>query len=527
MLTHQRKRKKFSTIGGVVLGRHTPLLAFALVLWGCAEESPPVAADAHGDAATAGDTGRLDAARDGAVRDGAVRDGAVVDGTVVDGTVVDAAAVDGAIPRDAAPDGALVDGSLPDAAPDAGPAVPPIEAPARTWTWVPIDGMRCANGQPTGIGVNLAPGARRMMIYLFGGGACWDAQSCYQDDTAAFIEAGFTAADFPGNQLDQLWFLNRAAPENLFADHHLVMVPYCTGDIHGGNRVAQYDGRATHHVGALNFDALASRLHATFPELERVVLAGGSAGGYGALLNWHRARGHFPRARVDMIDDGGAAIPPPQFPPARRTLWNQAWNLAGTLPADCPTCLADWSQLVPYNLARAPEARGALLTSLQDGVIAQYIGINGGTMQAGVEALVESVRAGYGAFLVPGDAHVLMAAPVIAGGQTVPQWLRAMQADDPAWGTVGPDPLPECGAFPTCNECAVCAAQEPCGAEFNRCNGIQGCVEAVVCALACPAADNACIFGCAAPFPGVGEAGLALYECVRCGVCGEDCGACP
>lgn len=95
MRTQQRKRKEFGMIDGVVLGRHRLLLAFALILLGCAEESPPVAADAHRDAA--GDAGRLDAARDGAARDGAARDGAARDGAPRDGAVVDGAVVDGAV----------------------------------------------------------------------------------------------------------------------------------------------------------------------------------------------------------------------------------------------------------------------------------------------------------------------------------------------------------------------------------------------------------------------------------------------
>lgn len=500
------------------------LVVSALILWGCADGGSPAA---EGRDASAGDAapGDVGPAPDGAGTDGAApRDAAVADARVADAAVTDAAVTDAA-----GADRGVTDAAAADGAADAGPAVPPIEAPAGAWTWVPIEGMRCANGQPTGIGVNLAPGgSRRLMVYLFGGGACWDEQSCYRDGTAAFIEEGFEAADFPGDGLNQFWFFNRGAAENPFADHHLVLVPYCTGDIHAGDRVVRYGARETHHVGARNFDALARRLRATLPDLDRVILVGGSAGGFGAMLSWHRARAHFPGVRVDMVDDGGAPISPPQFPVARRNQWNQAWNFAGTLPADCPECLADWSRLIPYNLARMPGARGALLTSMQDGVIAQYLGVNGRTFEAGVEALHASIPdPRYGAFLIPGDAHVLMASAVIAGGQTVPQWLRGMQADDPAWGTVGPDVLPPCHTFPTCNECAVCAAQGPCAAEYDRCNDINGCVEAVVCALGCAPADNVCIATCAAPFPGVGEAGLALYQCVRCGVCGDDCGACP
>jgi len=492
------------------------MLILGVLLAGCDDQGGGAA---QPDAALGGDAA---AARDGmAPRDGDARDARVTDAHLAD------ARVDARIPgADAAPpDAALDAGPSEDAG---GPPVAPLEAPPRTWTWLPIEGMRCADGSPTGIGVNFAPGATRMFIYLIGGGACWDEASCYADGRAAFIESGFGAADFAGLNLDSVWFMSRSAPENPFADHHLVFVPYCTGDIHGGNRVARYGAHTTHHVGAVNFEALARRLHATFPDLERVVVAGGSAGGFGALLNWHRAQTLFAGARVDMVDDAGAAIPGPEFPAARRTQWNTAWNFAATLPADCPACLMDWAQLVPYGLAHGPGARAALLTAVADGVIADYIGINGATMQRGVTRLVAGLAApGFGAFLVPGDAHVLMGAPVVAGGQTVPQWLRAMQADDPAWGTVGPTPFGDCGALADCGQCAVCAAQDPCAAQFAPCDRLGGCVDTVICALACRADDVACIATCAAPHPGVGEAALALYQCVRCDTCGAACGQCP
>ncbi|MCB9548855.1 MAG: hypothetical protein H6706_23875 [Myxococcales bacterium] len=439
--------------------------------------------------------------------------------------VIDAAAtLDATV--DAA-DAAPADAALPDAAPPDAARPDPIDAPAGTWSWIDMPAMRCANGEPTGIGVNPAPGgARRLLIYLIGGGACWDEASCYRDERAAFIAQGFTGADFPGDGLGRFWFFSRDGGP--FADHHQAFVPYCTGDIHAGDRVAQYGGRATHHVGARNIDAMAARLAATWPDLERVVLVGGSAGGYGALLTWHRVRAAFPGVRVDMVDDAGAPIPSPEFPAARRRLWSDAWGLADTFPADCPDCLTDWAALVPYNLARAPGARAALLTAMEDGVIASYMTISGATFRRGVERVVAAVAdPRFGAFLVQGADHVLMAGPYVAGGQTVPAWLTAMQADDPAWGTVGPGALPPCGELAACDACAVCSVEGPCQAEYRACERLGGCVEAVVCAIGCPPDDVACIAGCAAPFPGIGDAALALYTCTRCDQCGEACGACP
>ncbi|MCB9523425.1 MAG: hypothetical protein H6702_08580 [Myxococcales bacterium] len=116
-----------------------------------------------------------------------------------------------------------------------------------------------------------------------------------------------------------------------------------------------------------------------------------------------------------------------------------------------------------------------------------------------------------------------MAGPYVADGQTVPQWIAAMQADDPAWGTVGPSPLPACGTLAACDQCAVCAAQRDCAAEYGACERQGGgCVEAAVCGLRCARDDNACLGACVAAFPQAGAPAVALYQCAI-----ATCPACP
>lgn len=419
---------------------------------------------------------------------------------------------------------------VPAVPPDAAaPPVPvPFDAPAGRWTPVLIEGMTCADGTPTGIAVNPspAPGAR-VFLYLIGGGACWDADSCYDRPRAAsiaepFLPQAFVASDLPGAP-----FFDRGRPDNPFARDHLVFVPYCTGDLHAGDRTANYGGRATRHVGARNFERLAARVAAAWPETTRVVLAGGSAGGYGAVLNWDRALRAFPRARVDVVDDSGPVFAPPALEPGLLATWGGAWGLAETVPADCPTCATDLSAHLPHGLARARGGRVGLLSSMGDAVIASYLGLDASGVAGGLAALERTAPDGYGAFLVPGDAHVLLGAAWSAGGLDSFAWIARMLADDPDWGSVGPDEQPPCDTFADCAGCAVCAAQRPCAAPYAACNVQPGCVDAVVCALGCPAADQNCILACAAAHGGATQAAVDLYGCVRCDTCGERCGACP
>ncbi len=76
------------------------------------------------------------------------------------------------------------DGGAPDSGtPDAGPATP-ITAAAGKWTWVDFPDSACDDGTPTGIGVN--PGtSSNLIVFLNGGGACWNAQDCLVNNTSA------------------------------------------------------------------------------------------------------------------------------------------------------------------------------------------------------------------------------------------------------------------------------------------------------------------------------------------------------
>src|SRR5689334_15039055 len=78
-----------------------------------------------------------------------------------------------------------------DAGVDAASSAAPIVAPNEQWTWVTIDGMKCGNGSATGVGVSLSDRSDDVVVLLNGGGACWDAQTCFVLHTASSIDTDF------------------------------------------------------------------------------------------------------------------------------------------------------------------------------------------------------------------------------------------------------------------------------------------------------------------------------------------------
>jgi len=319
----------------------------------------------------------------------------------------------------------------------------PIVAPNEAWTWVPFEDALCANGEPTGIGVNLSDQSKNVVIFMMGGGACWNNLTCYQFPTASNLD-GYQDAEFQGDAQGFLMtsLFDRNDPENPFRDYSLVFVPYCTGDVHAGTKVTEYDGKPTSHVGYNNVTAYLKRLVPTFPDAERIFLSGSSAGGFGAGINWWRVQEAFPAARVDLVDDSGPALPDPYLTTSLANTWRAAWGLDAALPADCAECATKLDGIFSYYGTKITNQRAALVSYTRDTVISQFFQISLDSFETGLDLLTTTRldgQASFRYFYKEGEDHVLLGDPEISqNGVVLKQWLRQMVEDDPAWANVKP-----------------------------------------------------------------------------------------
>jgi hypothetical protein len=328
---------------------------------------------------------------------------------------------------------------------------PPIGAPitglaAGGWTWIDFPDSSCDDGSPTGIAVNPGTG-QDLLVLLNGGGACWDYLTCYVLDTAA--HGPFGAAQFQALATVQLpgSILDRSLAGNPFRDATLVFVPYCTGDVHGGSNIATYVGpsetRLYHHMGRSNVLAYLSRLAATWPAPARLVVAGASAGGFGALIDYDAFRHYWPAVRSFLVDDSGPPLGPGAVPPLQLAAWFSSWRIDRALDPVCgPACHGDLSALIPALSGRYPQDRLALLSSLQDRVISGYYLLSGPGLEAEllrIAAQVIAPTANFRAFLVNGATHTMLGNPA-AFSQGVPllSWLEEEVGGDAAWSTRQP-----------------------------------------------------------------------------------------
>lgn len=146
----------------------------------------------------------------------------------------------------------------------------------------------------------------RLMVYFSGGGAAWDAEMA-----AAPITLGGTLTGSPGYYFDSIpWYktlllggiLGQGA-ENPFADWTVVYVPYSTGDFHVGAVTTDYDGTTVHHAGRANAEAALAWIAENAAQPEHLLIAGESAGGFGAAFWADRLLEEFPAATATLYID--------------------------------------------------------------------------------------------------------------------------------------------------------------------------------------------------------------------------------
>ena len=337
-------------------------------------------------------------------------------------------------------------GPLPDAA--SGPVLgAPIDAPRGRWSWVDFPDSTCDDGSPTGIGVYPGDGPG-VVVFLNGGGLCWDAQTCLVLHTST--SGPYGAAQFA--QMSPAFagtILDPGAPDNPFRGWSYVFVPYCTGDAHTGDRRVQYDagGNAApqdfDHTGGRNLDLFFSRIAATWAAPANFALVGPSAGGFGALVNYAHVRDFWRAGRGFLLSDGFPPLRGDALDDALQAAWNLAWGLDARLTDLCAGCAADPSLLIPTLGAQFPGDRLGLTGTTRDAVLPTFFGL---TVEAYGAALADAQTQVYDAvpnarsFTVEGAQHTLLLHPsmVQQSGVTLQTWLTQMISGDAAWANVRP-----------------------------------------------------------------------------------------
>ncbi len=345
-------------------------------------------------------------------------------------------------------------------------------AGAADWVWIPFEDAFCTDAiadesgryhfgtSTTGLAISWGSTASRdVVVFLQGGGACWDFFTCggiapLFDKTA--LAGPFGPDQFARNIYEKYtssWIRRGNLPPSL-ADATIVFVPYCTGDVHGGDKVMTYPSLVPgypdvtwHHVGHANITAFVRRLAPTFPDPGKLVIAGASAGGFGSLANYTTFRAQWPNAKGYLVDDSGPPLIGDTIPFLTRAVWYASWNLGASLDTFCTGCRDDMSQGLREITRRYPQDRIALVSHLQDEVIRGFFGkftivpepsftpMPADEFEAALRELgttvMDPATANAKYFFTAGDGHPTLEDPsaITSPEPGLPSWLELMLSD--------------------------------------------------------------------------------------------------
>ncbi len=337
---------------------------------------------------------------------------------------------------------------------------PTFDTTPKQWEYVPVEGSKCMNGTPTGIGVNLGTSGD-LVIYMEGGGACFNSSTC----RSVAHPSGGNESNFDSEiGIYNIGLFDRLDDSNPMRDATFVFIPYCTGDVHAGSNPTGMGNRQ--FVGYANVGFDLDYIVPKAAPVRRVVLSGSSAGGFGALLNYHRTQIAFGDKPVYLLDDSGPPLGDMYTTPCLQQLLRDTWNLDAALPPDCTACRqADGGGLtnaLGYLADTYPDRRFGLVTANRDGVIRSFMGYGypdcvagaaGNPMpesayEAGITELRDVTLANHPNFRVytkDSGQHVWLlfqpgtVSPRADGtGKHLSDWLNEMLDPDAQWDSVKP-----------------------------------------------------------------------------------------
>lgn len=245
----------------------------------------------------------------------------------------------------------------------------PIVVPDMTWKAVPTAGTLCRDKTATGFAVNLNMASDKLIIYMAGGGACFNALTCAGNPRA------WAATDPNAAMAGSTFVINRAAANNPFKDWNMAYIPYCTGDVHTGTNMVGFNGDA--HMGYSNYLKYLGKLVATFKgkPLTQIVLSGSSAGGFGVAWNWMTTQDAF-GVPVTALDDSGPPYGPSWLSTCQQQKTAALWGWAGSVHPTCTACdLTAGNVVIPLLEAsmKRQTTRFGFVSYDEDGVIKTFL----------------------------------------------------------------------------------------------------------------------------------------------------------
>jgi Pectinacetylesterase len=203
-------------------------------------------------------------------------------------------------------------------------------APDQGWKKVvPGGDCQCADGSEFAFWERRAD-PTKVVFFLDGGGACFDAESCAFTGFGAGGEEiyDWKITDDPA---DEDGIFNFARTDNPFRDYSFFYVPSCTGDAHLGDVTRKYSAQLTvEHKGFVNGTAALNHLAENYPDAAQVVVVGKTVGSVAAPVYGALVADRLPDAQVTVF--GGQSGSIPDDPDLNSRFFGELWGAYDNMP---------------------------------------------------------------------------------------------------------------------------------------------------------------------------------------------------
>jgi hypothetical protein len=289
-------------------------------------------------------------------------------------------------------------------------------APAAGFRQVMASGeCMCADGSPYSYWIREA-NPTKVVFFLQGGGACFDASTCALDSGSYKTTTG--PFDDPNTYSSGVW--DFTDPRNPLADYSFVFAPYCTGDVHLGNASTEYGPELTiQHKGSVNATTALNDLATQFPDVAQLVVTGESAGSVPTPLYAGLAHDLLPNAEITVLADGSGAYPDI---PAINTVIGTMWGTESAIPPwpeNAGQTAATWS--FPGLFVQAHKHDPEIIFGRHDYAFdqvqeffASLAGIPADDLVSLIDKNETQIEAGgvdLRSYISPGDSHTVLSRP--------------------------------------------------------------------------------------------------------------------
>ncbi len=265
-----------------------------------------------------------------------------------------------------------------------------------------------------------------VVFRMAGGGACWPGQDACTKDVN------------PHRNLST--GLASKSAENPVGDWNFIFIPYCDGSVHIGDNNADYDGdgNTDHwHWGLKTTSAAVTLMKTVFPNPDKILVTGCSAGGYGTIIAIAVIRMQFPDAKIYVFNESGPGLLNPDDL-ATRDLILETWNLVPYLPQECRLCKSQLIWFYDWMLHRDSNLKIGLFSSYQDEVIGEsYLGMSPEKFESLLVTTSESIHLRhpdtFKRFFINGAEHCVSNYYYDVNGISIIDWVNYLVNDHENW----------------------------------------------------------------------------------------------